>query len=686
MKNYLLFGFVFFISSVCFSQTGFKYQITFPQGNSINCVNTVNDNFYTGVGNYGTFIRTTDGGVSWFVNHFVNNLNTSFSSVFFNSSSAGFICSNNGHILRTVNSGTNWFTQNSGVSSSLNSIHFVTGSYGVAAGASGVILKTTDSGQNWIQKSSVSNAVFNSVFLSSQNTGYIGGSTGVLLKTTNGGNNWDSVYGNRGSIKKLFFVDDLTGFLCGNNVIRKTVNGGLLWDSIAPYNCNSVHFINSNTGFFTSSYFKVYKTTDGGATFSSQSLNSGFDNLFAVAFNSNGSGITGGFNGYIFKTTNYGENWSALHRAHSEYLSYLKFFDENNGMVVDRMGAVLRTYNGGNNYTQISQPGAYILTGFHFTDSVTGYGVGANGRIMKTSNAGLNWTQMTSGITTSLSKIQFNGALGLAVGYYGIILRTNNQGTNWTSQTSTTNNWLKNLFIYNSSAAFVCGENQILKSSDGGMTWQSKTVGMSLDMLCIHTPNGGNVWAGGNKIFYSANGGENWVMQFTPEQPINAIQFLSQSVGYAAGNSGYVIKTTNGGMNWNKLIIPYGGDLYAMNFLNENVGWIAGNGTLLKTSTGGNVFIRTITSEMPEGYGLEQNYPNPFNSSSNVKFQIINYSRVSLKVYDILGKEVRTLVNESLQAGLYSVRFDAGDLPSGIYFYRLTAGDFSETKKLILLK
>jgi len=686
MKNIIIFILILFITSFGFTQSGFKYQLTFPQGNNITCVSDVNDNIFFGVGSYGTFIRSTDGGLNWFVLHFVNNLNTSFSSVIFPSANTGFLCSSNGHILKTVNSGTNWVTQSSGVSSSLNTIHFYSNDYGVAAGTVGVILVTTNSGLNWIQKPYYSNVSFNSIFLPSQNTGYIGGSNGVLLKTTNGGSNWDSVYGNSGSIRKLFFVNNITGFLCGNNVIRKTVNGGLLWDSIAPYSCNSVEFINENTGFFTSSYYKIYKTTDGGNTFTSQSLNSGFDNLYATGISSNGSGIAAGFKGYIYKTTDYGNNWSAKFKAHNEYISYLKYDNPDRGMFVDRMGSVSRTYDGGNNYVQISQPGAYILTGFCFEDSLTGYGVGANGRIMKTENAGVNWVQMTSGITTSLHKVQFKGGLGLAVGYYGIILRTNNQGINWTSQTSTTNNWLKNVYIQNGNIAFVCGENQILKSTDAGVTWQSKTVGMSLDMQCIHTPNGGNVWAGGDKIFYSSNSGDNWVLQFSPEYPINTIEFLSGSVGYAAGNSGYVIKTTNGGLNWNKLQFPYGGDLYAMEFINEDVGWIAGNGVLLKTSTGGNVFIRKFTGEVPSGFELEQNYPNPFNAVTNVKFQVPSLKFIKLVVFDLLGREVKTLVNEVLQPGTYNVSFDAGDLPSGIYFYQMRTNDFSETKKLILLK
>ena len=89
---------------------------------------------------------------------------------------------------------------------------------------------------------------------------------------------------------------------------------------------------------------------------------------------------------------------------------------------------------------------------------------------------------------------------------------------------------------------------------------------------------------------------------------------------------------------------------------------------------------------MPAGFSLSQNYPNPFNQSTIFNFQCPLKSRVSLKVYDVSGREVATVVNEELNAGSYSVRFDAGNLASGIYFYRLNAGDFSDTKKLILLK
>ena len=89
---------------------------------------------------------------------------------------------------------------------------------------------------------------------------------------------------------------------------------------------------------------------------------------------------------------------------------------------------------------------------------------------------------------------------------------------------------------------------------------------------------------------------------------------------------------------------------------------------------------------MPNIFSLEQNYPNPFNPTTEIKYSIKNAGMVSLKVYNILGQEVDTLVNKAQTPGPYEVEFNAQNLTSGIYFYRLTFGSFSETKKLIMLK
>jgi len=98
------------------------------------------------------------------------------------------------------------------------------------------------------------------------------------------------------------------------------------------------------------------------------------------------------------------------------------------------------------------------------------------------------------------------------------------------------------------------------------------------------------------------------------------------------------------------------------------------------------ISVGQISSEVPSSYSLKQNYPNPFNSSSNLKFEIANLGDVKLVVYDILGKTVQTLVNERLQPGTYEVRFDGSTLNSGVYFYRLQSGNFTETKRMLMIK
>jgi len=108
-------------------------------------------------------------------------------------------------------------------------------------------------------------------------------------------------------------------------------------------------------------------------------------------------------------------------------------------------------------------------------------------------------------------------------------------------------------------------------------------------------------------------------------------------------------------------------------------------GTILRTS-GGTTSVEEITNEIPTNYFLSQNYPNPFNPSTSIEYSIPSESFVELKVYDVLGNEIATLVNEQQQAGVYRASFNANNLPSGMYFARITANEFTQVVKMILLK
>ena len=136
-----------------------------------------------------------------------------------------------------------------------------------------------------------------------------------------------------------------------------------------------------------------------------------------------------------------------------------------------------------------------------------------------------------------------------------------------------------------------------------------------------------------------------------------------------------------------KKIIIYTGLILAIPFLlkAQYTGGI-GNGDASAGISNVPLPVQKISSELPTEYGLCQNYPNPFNSVTKIKLQVTSYKFVKLVVYDLLGKEVATLVNEELKAGVYEVRFNAGDLPSGVYFYKLETGNIKETKKMLIQK
>ena len=197
----------------------------------------------------------------------------------------------------------------------------------------------------------------------------------------------------------------------------------------------------------------------------------------------------------------------------------------------------------------------------------------------------------------------------------------------------------------------------------------------------------------GKLVFRTTNFGSSWDTIGRVQYPNNefnySVFFPSLNTGYCGGTSGYTYKTTNGGFNWYEQVITGGAFRRDFNFVNDTVGWVVGGGGhIFKTTTGGQfVSIEPISNLIPENFKLYQNYPNPFNSMTNVKFQIPKTAYVKISVYDILGSEMKRLVNAKLSAGTYVITFDANSLASGVYFYSLFIdGKLFSTNKMILSK
>jgi hypothetical protein len=323
---------------------------------------------------------------------------------------------------------------------------------------------------------------------------------------------------------------------------------------------------------------------------------------------------------------------------------------------------ILRTTNGGIVWSQQSGGTGNSLLDVSFSDVYNGTAVGVYGTILRTTNGGINWISQTSGTTNELSGVSFIDANhGMVVGIGGIILHTSNGGTNWIAQTSNTQDWLTSVCFTDANNVTTVGVNgTILRTTNGGITpveLTSFTAAVSYSYIQLY-------WSTATEL---NNHG------FEIERSFDKTTWTT--IGFREGKG-----TTSDPQQYS--YSDNISDLSALK-LYYRLKQVDFDGTF--------EYSKIVEVEIaPTKFSLSQNYPNPFNPSTSIQYAISNTQFVSLKVYDVLGKEVVTLVNEEKSAGNYNVEFQSTvgslQLTSGIYYYQLRAGDFVETKKMILLK
>lgn len=381
----------------------------------------------------------------------------------------------------------------------------------------------------------------------------------------------------------------------------------------------------------------------------------------------------------------------------------VSFPSENTGFSTAN-GITKKTTNGGYNWSSLSGGN---LTGIFFINNSTGWVVGYPGYIGKTTN-GSSFTQQPTGIQDRLNEVFFlNENTGWIVGgdfSNEVIFKTTNGGTNWITQTSGTSNKLFSVHFINENTGWAAGgpsSPKIIKTTNGGQNWFTQNTSViSTPLYSVMFANENTGWAvagylGGETIIKTTDGGQNWFSQSSGDTRYLRDCYVIDSLrSVAVGQGGKIIATTNGGDNWNVITTGSSVELWAVDFTSDSIGYAIGSNAVLKTTNGGLTFYTENSNQIPDMFLLEQNYPNPFNSVTSIKFKVASTSPypllrgtpVSLKVYNLLGREVAVLVNGYLQLGTYQVNFNAENLTSGIYFYRLETDSFSETKKLVLMK
>ncbi len=316
---------------------------------------------------------------------------------------------------------------------------------------------------------------------------------------------------------------------------------------------------------------------------------------------------------------------------------------------------------------------------------------------------GLTWAVKDSAFTQSINCFVINNGT-LFAGTNNGVYSSSNDGTSWSASSNglTLSNYdsiyhhppqVNRLAIGGTNLFAGTSSEGVFISNNSGVSWISIDSGLGSRLFTVGLATiGSNIFAAdfGDGVYYTSNNGTNWSVANNglTNQMVNII-IANDSSLYLGTNIG-VFRSTNGGRLWTDISTGTQVDSSAIISLAVCYGYLFagtnGNGVWRYPLSQNSTLVKNDFLSLPTHFVLKQNYPNPFNPVTIITYQIPSSSLVKLEVYDMLGRKIETLVNENQHAGVYSVTFNAVNLPSGTYFYRITTDNFVQTKKLLVIK
>jgi len=686
------------------------YRNPLPQ-NDFYAVKFFNQNTGIVCGSNGTILKTVSGNNNW-INLSIDE-SLDLYGMYFTDVNRGIIVGGNGLIIKTGNGGITWQKMLSPTNSTLRSVTFVDLFYGFAVGDNGIIIKSTNGGDHWSVNYNAPRNL-HSVYFADANTVFAVGDSGLVMKTTNRGDRWVTQTTGSMNLTSVWFSDSNTGYLTAqNSPPLKTTDGGLTWNIMYLSYINGdsyrIQFTNQDTGYIVGKYMPIVKTTNAGENWLEyNSINLYYD-MRDFCFADTLMYVCGG-DGCILTTSVNSEYTKFIGGSRLNFASF-NFLNENTGFAVGGY-EYFRTTNGGLNWN-------IDLTG---------------------------WFSWFEGNATYPIKVKFfSPSSGYRLMYIftpawyptEYLEKSTDAGLTWNNSYFPYMGWIY-AFTEISGTTFICTYEGILKNSGSGWdTLYNPNPPIPFQDISFSNQNTGiaifnNPYKG---YVRTSDGGSSWsIVQFTNTVDMNKIQLLASRTGYIIGDSTLLSKTTDYGNTWNPIPHTISLDFLDVQFINDNTGWITGrfmnspyssrlyytsnggndiiqiqslgsfdikgmsfinaltgfvsgdSGIVLKTTNGGLSFVSPVSYNVPDKFSLHQNYPNPFNPVTKIKFEISKLNSVKLIIYDVLGREIETLVNEKLNPGIYETEWDGSNYSSGVYFYRLITGKFSDTKKMVLIK
>jgi photosystem II stability/assembly factor-like uncharacterized protein len=716
---------IFYSCSFLFAQTDFWEQTNGPYGNNIWCLCThPNGTIFAGTIGNGIF-KTIDGSQHW--TKASNGLtNDTIITIAIDTDGNIFAGTYRGIFLST-NNGNNW--NEVGLRDTIIRSIIVDIKNNIYATSTGVF-RSTDTGRSWIQI--VPQEYLSTVYsIDIHLNGLIacGTDRGTLISTNNG-ETWARIDIRENPVYSLAInsLGHIFAMVYNYGIYRST-NNGISWEWKSEgvgTGRVKVLGIDRNDQIYISNFFhwdryivrgsRLLRSINNGDSWNAVDTTQIKSFINAMCFDNKGKIYVGTYGNGVYYSSDSGINWFEYNEGIYNTINNLKIDQDDNLYAVSN-GAIYRLTNKGASWKQIGPKDAVIKSlAIHPNGNIFvgqyAYNMYLNGGcVYRTTDHGENWLSVGSWNRESVDALAIdkNGIIYAGIRNAQQLFMTTDLGNTWQlcgwippesfikinriENIEISSNgyiWLSTFENFSQFPLLYDDFRSLYCSIDSGTTWSRKfSSRQNINSILVNNVNDVFIGLDTKGIFKSTDYGNSWntVNNGLIDTSIKSLSINSQGNIFAGTNNAGIFISTNNGINWTNInsgLTSLGVNTIALDA--NGYAYIGARNSGVYKSTQPTTEVIVYNKTLPEYYKLFQNYPNPFNPSTTIRYELPMASHVTLKVYNILGQEVATLVNEKKEAGRYEVNFDGSKLPSGVYFYRIQAGAFTQTRKLLLLR